>query len=567
MNRRFVIAAAAMGRASDRVASVERHLRSIGATILVTRPDLMVAVDRETAVHRMDPGTMILGMLVRRNGTSGNMSTRDSSFMRARDICGNCWGSFLALIEGEDGVHVMLDPSGGLPAAIAADEDMALASDAIDPALMQASGFRATVNLETLAGSLIDPTTFVVAKLLSDLTPLVGGRLHRLDRRAPERVAWSPADVRTDATAAADRLAGSVDEALDGMSGSHPLVQLSGGLDSSIVAATLVRVRPDACAVTCATSAGDVNELLYARAAARHCAIPLTEDFTDDYPSFADFCEAPQFHHPHLHGLDDLFRTAVDEAARTFGADCVVTGQGGDAVFYRLPTPLIGVDRFRALGLRALGDVIDDARRTRTSIWHHLVPMLSDRLRGSTVPRQIADVPYLRSDARSTASFTSHPWRVDAVDLPPGKQLQIAMLANCQVFHTRRPRASKLPVMHPLLSQPVLERALAIPSWMLAFGSMNRGLARQAFAERLPASIRRRDAKGAATIFYSKAALANLDYLRDLLLGGALSEAGLVDDEVLDTLLTRDGLFHSSISHSLMLLASCEAWLRAWRTS
>jgi asparagine synthase (glutamine-hydrolysing) len=49
------------------------------------------------------------------------------------------------------------------------------------------------------------------------------------------------------------------------------------------------------------------------------------------------------------------------------------------------------------------------------------------------------------------------------------------------------------------------------------------------------------------------------------MLGGALASCGIVDEQRLEHLLTPDHLFYSLHNHSLILLASCEAWLRAWR--
>src|SRR3546814_5721791 len=56
--------------------------------------------------------------------------------------------------------------------------------------------------------------------------------------------------------------------------------------------------------------------------------------------------------------------------------------------------------------------------------------------------------------------------------------------------------SSDLPVIHPLLSQPVIEHCLAIPTWLQCAGGCDRSIARQAFKPDLPAKVIERRGKG-----------------------------------------------------------------------
>lgn len=138
------------------------------------------------------------------------------------------------------------------------------------------------------------------------------------------------------------------------------------------------------------------------------------------------------------------------------------------------------------------------------------------------------------------------------------------MLANSLVFHSGRALDLGRPLIHPLLSQPVVESALAIPTWRLATGRLDRGLARSIFADRLHPAVARRRSKGEAAAFYSRAATANLPYLRERLLDGALARAGIIDNAAMEKALTPEYLFHSLDYRALILHAACEAWLSAW---
>lgn len=475
------------------------------------------------------------------------------------------WGRYVALFDDGDELAVMADPSGAGIAYDIADDGVSLLCDRVTPALVRIAGVSGAIDLEALRGCLTDPTTAIQAKLLQGVQRLIPGRLHPLLGRRAVTV-WSPAMVTERRDDPEHRLRNGLDQALSHMSGSRPLVQLSGGLDSSIVLGSLAAVAQRTHAVTATSSAGDVEETHYARSAASHVGVPLIEKPSDAFPDFRSFCQVAQIAHPYLHGLDDLFARGVAEAGSEVGADRVVTGQGGDALFFHPPSPLVAVDRRRSLGsLAASRSLVDDARRSGTTIWHHLIPAELDRFRPAHPPVHAMVPPWIVRGDPSSAKPARHPWITDAEELSPGKRLHVMMLANSQLFHSERPDPGVMPLHHPLLSQPMMETALSIPVWMLASGPLNRGLARRAFASRIPADVAVRASKGEATVLYGRAALANLPFLREFLLGGSLSCSGIVDAARLEEMLTPDLLFHSLHNHSLMLLASCEAWLKAWK--
>lgn len=138
------------------------------------------------------------------------------------------------------------------------------------------------------------------------------------------------------------------------------------------------------------------------------------------------------------------------------------------------------------------------------------------------------------------------------------------MLANSLIFHSARPVDLGLPFFHPLLTQPVLEAALALPTWQLASGPIDRGFARRLFADRLHPDIAARRSKGEAAAFYSRTVVANLPYLRERLLDGALAKAGILDTDRLSRTLTAEHLFYSLDYRAIFLQASAEAWLSSW---
>src|SRR6202007_2214999 len=85
------------------------------------------------------------------------------------------------------------------------------------------------------------------------------------------------------------------------------------------------------------------------------------------------------------------------------------------------------------------------------------------------------------------AAFPRHPWVERASQLPRAMLHRIFDIVDCQHFYAHTCAYADL--VHPLISQPRMECSLRIPSYVLASGGTDRGLARQAFAEKIPAAI------------------------------------------------------------------------------
>jgi asparagine synthase (glutamine-hydrolysing) len=144
--------------------------------------------------------------------------------------------------------------------------------------------------------------------------------------------------------------------------------------------------------------------------------------------------------------------------------------------------------------------------------------------------------------------------------------LQLQQLVYCLRFFgpSRRARAAEL--IHPLLSQPVVELCLSIPADMLAEGGRDRGLARRAFTERLPPAVIERRSKGDLTGFYGAAIAHGLPELRETLLEGRLVARGVLDARVLSNTLDLDRLAVQGRHGEIMALAALELWARCWQT-
>ena len=158
--------------------------------------------------------------------------------------------------------------------------------------------------------------------------------------------------------------------------------------------------------------------------------------------------------------------------------------------------------------------------------------------------------------------FVTHPWAADTEDLPRGKQMQIRFLAEVANRHRPIPQLECAPQHHCLLSQPLMELCLQIPTYLLLRGGRERGLAREAFADRVPAQILRRREKGSIVFHATEMIRQSEPFVRALLLEGVLADAGVIVRKELEPYIVHGQPFREE--HLLPMLAciAAEVWAR-----
>jgi asparagine synthase (glutamine-hydrolysing) len=179
-------------------------------------------------------------------------------------------------------------------------------------------------------------------------------------------------------------------------------------------------------------------------------------------------------------------------------------------------------------------------------------------------PRWRRDPDVLAADAAPTAP-EQHPWLQAPHGAAAGKREHIAALLRIQHVIDPDTRLSTLPFLHPLIAQPLMELCLRIPSWLWVRDGHNRAVARRAFRGLLPDEVLDRRSKGRLEGMCLRAYVLHRGEIADLLLGGALREAGLVDPTALEVYLERETPPADALYFRLFELLSAELWLRAWR--
>lgn len=339
------------------------------------------------------------------------------------------------------------------------------------------------------------------------------------------------------------------------------MLSVSGGLDSSVVAAaaTAYGWKPHLITMATVDAAGD--ERHFARILSAHLGLSLYEQ-TDDL-NRVRLSESCAVHLPRPTGR--AFSQSLDHAvfsyAREKGACAYFHGGGGDNVFCMLNSILPAVDRLIAQGpspsmLATIADVAALAQRgIPETAWRALQRI---RTRDRTFSQR-REAEYLAPDIGQSVE-ADHPWLHVPSDGLPGKALHIAWILGIQGFLEGHAHEREIDWYAPLLAQPVVETCLRIPTWAWCRRGRDRAVARDAFSDLLPAAIIERRSKGTPTSFLFELLEAHASEVRELLLDGRLGAAGVIDLRAVESALANRNLGSREVLR-LMRLVDIEAWL------
>jgi asparagine synthetase B (glutamine-hydrolysing) len=376
-------------------------------------------------------------------------------------------------------------------------------------------------------------------------------------------------------------LVGAVGERLPG---SNAGILLSGGLDSSCVAAATHLSGATTApfynnAFTCAPS---LNETLYARAVATHLAHPLTEIPSDDLWAFRDVPDEDRSTPPAEPYQAWFFaqERAVAHHALADGVDVIFDGFGGDELFqpelhggsFGLGHRDCHVDRARHLEL--MRQVVHGARDHE--------PLSSLVVTADPTPVFLTDA---LADVAQPSTYLPELLNAFAVlDLDAVTAMRVFMFecthfsvydriwANRDVYNGFGIRRRQ-----PFFDRRVVEAVFSAPIGDLLHGAINKPLLRRAMRGTLPSVVLNRRHKVTFEIMERRgigAAGAELPRLRELMRDAMVYELGLVNrDEFLrcfeEVYLPdrHERLELPALKYWIWQTLTLEVWLRQWSTS
>ncbi len=348
--------------------------------------------------------------------------------------------------------------------------------------------------------------------------------------------------------------------------------RLSGGLDSSVVLGCLrhAPTQPDITCLNYYSAGSNSDERTYARMAAEHAGLPLTELKRNAAVDLAMLLKARPSARPFLScGYVDVPRAEAEFASQRH-ATAYFTGGGGDQLFYQSPALPAAADFARVHGLqpRLMSVALDIAQMTGLTVWSVLRTAIIDgvmrrkwtpfadleRYR-TLVPQEVIARPGLRNvllhDSLSKANGT-----------PPGKLWHVRMVMAPQDYENPFAEPSDPEETEPLLaSQPLVEACLRIPTFVHVKHGWDRSIARRAFVAEVPRTILRRRSKGGMEEYAREMLSRNSVFVRELLLDGQLVKHGLLDRRRLELVLTSTPNRYPTAMGEILEHVSTEAWL------
>ena len=535
--------------------------------------DLIVFAAPETPMLPLaEERGLVLGRLFRRddNAPRGRLSvseSRHAAWSGGRTLLAESWGQYVALLRDESAVTILRDPSGAVPAYHFGRGDVDIFFS--DPELGREFGVRErAIDEDFLRQWLSFPFLRSARTGLIGVSEILPGTTRTLRAGGGGgAVLWSPWQHATkgphdfDKAAEQLRVCLIATVAAQVRTSEPPILELSGGLDSSIVATCLGSAGLPFIAANFVTRMPDGDERDYARAVAEAFGAPFQTLEEDDLPLDLDPPTSFRLRPPLSPVLQPLHRAFRGMAERA-GTGTFATGAGGDNLFCYLTTASPALDAYRDLGPRqALSTLLDIAARAECTVWTAAAFALRKRRAIAKRPRWQRDERFLAGEA-PVERPDPHPWLDAPPDARPGKVEHVASVVRAFHFLDPDPSAPQ-DIIHPLLNQPLMELCLGIPTWLWVRGGRDRAVARAAFADLLPEKILNRRTKGRLESMCARTYDENKSRLAALLLDGDLAARGLLELTELQAYLQAPERARGEAYFRVFDLVSLELWLRS----
>lgn len=555
----------------------------------IRHPDLATLCGEETRLWLEDGmGTVDLGpcglavgaVFTRADSTPCNSLALDGNLQAgarsmARQLIQQFWGAYTALLvdESETGVAVLVDPSGLLPVYTLRTASHTLLSSHTR-LMFRCCEAPPRVDLIQLHGFLCRPDLRERATCLTGVDELRPGSLTTIgsasrtemqlwsaDAHLPAALQPSFAELVSELRRAAITVMGAWSKHLGPVA-----VAASGGVDSSFICGALHSAGASFGCITAATADPSGDERLAVRRLATHLAVRYAEGIYDPALFDAAECASAALPRPSrksfLNGVDRLFCAAAEE----LGAAIVLDGNGGDNLFCYLHSAAPIIDRLRAeRSATGWATTFFDTCRVTGCDLGTMARATSRRLWWKPgFPAWPADARLLTQPPPLFANIDPlTPWTDVAVGKHGGKHDHLALIMRAQ--NHIHGLSAPAPRFSPLMSQPLVELCLRIPTWLWCDGGLNRSIARHAFANELPPTLRGRTAKAGPDSYIRAIFERNRRTIAQIVLDGLLLGGGLLDRAAVERAFTIDACSEGSLVYRLLDLAEAELWAQSWQ--
>jgi len=486
-------------------------------------------------------------------------------------------GPFVEISCFSDGrVSVLRDPSAGQPCYYLDTERAVIFASDIG-LLLDGAGQAAIVDWDAIADLLLFPGHHSNRTALHGVFELLPGQQASILAGGLRiSTAWSPWDVSVDERISSKDATFTLGSALDIAhreacpAGARALATVSGGLDSSIVAASAHRQGADLTLVTFYTEDkfGDERQqadLLAQCLGKKLVVFPYRAPTLDAYLNMRSFLPRPTNRAMAL-GIDSTLQSLAYEHQ----CSTIYNGYGGDSVFCSLRSARPLADAMlRSWSLatvsRVTASVAELTGASYPELWRAALRSAIAAVRGTSAyswPRNTRMLS--RAACEREQPESRHPWLISPKGAPPGKAAQIASIVAAHNHLERFPQQCAIDCVSPLLTLPVLTAALSFPTWMWFAHGSDRIIARDAISGRIGPDLAYRRSKGTPVALHSRFFEEHRREIGQHLSEGVLAGQGLLDAGAIAEYCNRGGPATGTDFLRLLELADVETWCRYW---
>ncbi|MFA6535621.1 MAG: asparagine synthase-related protein [Candidatus Babeliales bacterium] len=348
-------------------------------------------------------------------------------------------------------------------------------------------------------------------------------------------------------------------------------VELSGGADSSGIMLLLQSLLPDdkkLMAVNYIDSqTQSSNEIEHAQEVADVCNVSL--HFLD-WQNASLFDKLPHSWRPNKPSSLLLFynhRKQLQELAWQNNCPEIMNGQGGDHVFLAPPPINALADHWLDHGFNGITTSI----KGLSSVYRMpLMPLIYDNAKavvnyyGKFHASQSSSTLFLNKNFAKT--FKQHEFYIKNTlnKFYPAKAIQIESLCQAVAFSERDQFAYNTIITHPLLSQPIVELALKIPTYQSFKDGYDRIFFRRAISRIKKTKSLWRMIKGQTTGTIVKQCAYHAQDIKDIILNGKLVSGGMIDKNWLNKELVQMRHGQAENLWPIIHILTGQLWLNQW---
>jgi len=530
--------------------------------------------------------SMLCGRLFKKN--SGKIALLSDLNIEAivkshgKELSDNYWGSYILIIISHEGIAFYKDPMGQTTLFYTQIEDGFIFASNIAP-LIDFLGNSAALNWAYLTSYIVGNDLITAETPFNGVYEMLPGCETSISLRDKPKLTlfWDPTVISSsfieDEENYQNQLYDTARMALTSwISGSKKAhITLSGGLDSSSLLALLKisGYKEPIYAINYFDSSfrgGDERD--FAQEVSEQYKVSLNFIDFQDHLAFNETKSSKRFNRPTNILLATKFTAALASIMNVEKEDILISGEGGDHVFLASPPREAYIDYLLEKNFHGSANILKDV------CGYYRMPYI--KLLKETVSiyghHKLGTLNYLdlvmKPQSWMTESFKNKInqdlfkpifWE-NLKNVSPGKARHIMAIFSASMRNSRGNEIPGKSFINPLLSQPLVEHALSMPTYQSFKNGHNRFQFRMAMARNVSGRYLWRTSKGETSGAMVSGIKKNFAHIQSLLLNGRLAEEGFIDTHILHQALreVRSGKVDNLWPINKLFIV--ESWLSSW---